>query len=97
MNRREVICSQQVHCLSCELSISRTGKDCRELTEQEIKRFGGKEMYIDGQWYEEPEINAYVKGLKTRIKTLEFEKKQLQEQNNRLRETIARNCEEEYE
>lgn len=54
-------------------------------------------MYIDGQWYEEPEINAYVKGLKTRIKTLEFEKKQLQEQNNRLRETIARNCEEEYE
>ena len=90
MNRREVICSQQIHCLSCELSISRTGKDCRELTEQEIKRFGGKEMYIDGQWYEEPEINAYVKELKAEIKSLK-------DQVNRLRETIARNCEEEYE
>lgn len=97
MTTRECVCSQQVHCLSCELSISRTGKDCRELTEQEIKRFGGKEMYIDGQWYEEPEIKAYVKELKTRIKTLEFEKNQLQEQNNRLREAIARRSEEEYE
>lgn len=97
MTTRECVCSQQSGCLSCELSISRTGKDCRELTEQEIKRFGGKEMYIDGQWYEEPEIKAYVKELKTSIKTLEFEKNQLQEQNNRLREAIARNCEEEYE
>lgn len=36
--RREVICSQQLHCLSCPLTIARTGKDCRELTAQEIER-----------------------------------------------------------
>jgi hypothetical protein len=38
MNSRENICSQQVHCLSCPLSVSVTGKDCRELTAEEIKR-----------------------------------------------------------
>ena len=47
-------------------------------------------MYIEGKWYEEPEINAYVKELKAEIKSLK-------DQVNRLRETIARNCEEEYE
>ena len=35
---RENICSQQIHCLSCPLSPLRTGKDCRELTAQEIER-----------------------------------------------------------
>lgn len=35
--KREVICSQQLHCLSCPLSVMRTGKDCRELTAEEIK------------------------------------------------------------
>lgn len=35
---REQICSQQQHCLSCPLSVSRTSKDCRELTLQEIER-----------------------------------------------------------
>jgi len=34
---REVICSQQSHCLSCPLSVMRTGRDCRELTLQEIR------------------------------------------------------------
>lgn len=68
---REQICCQQSHCLSCHISVLRTGKDCRELTEQEIRRYGGKEMYIDGKWYEEPEINAYVRELKERIRTLE--------------------------
>lgn len=38
MIRREQICSQQLHCLSCPLSVSRAGRDCRELTLQEIKR-----------------------------------------------------------
>lgn len=33
--KREVICSQQAHCLSCPLSVA--GKDCRELTVEEIK------------------------------------------------------------
>lgn len=36
--KREVICSQQLHCLSCPLSVARTAKDCRELTAQEIER-----------------------------------------------------------
>lgn len=35
---REQICSQQSHCLSCPLSVARTGKDCRELTQQEIQK-----------------------------------------------------------
>ena len=35
-DKREVICSQQQHCLSCPLSIAVTGKDCRELTIAEI-------------------------------------------------------------
>lgn len=34
---REVICSQYPHCLSCPLSVMRTGKDCRELTPKEIR------------------------------------------------------------
>ena len=38
MTFREVICSQQLHCLSCPLSVAVTGKDCRELTAEEIKR-----------------------------------------------------------
>lgn len=33
---RENVCSQQMHCLSCPLSPLRTGKDCRELTAQEL-------------------------------------------------------------
>lgn len=36
--KREVICSQQLHCLSCPLSVARTGRDCRELTLEEIER-----------------------------------------------------------
>lgn len=35
---RKQICSQQIHCLSCPLSVARTGKDCRALTLEEIKR-----------------------------------------------------------
>jgi hypothetical protein len=38
MTRREVICSQQAHCLSCPLSVLRTGKDCHELSAEEIER-----------------------------------------------------------
>ena len=37
MTSREKVCSQQVHCLSCPLSVMRTGKDCRELSANEIK------------------------------------------------------------
>ena len=47
-------------------------------------------MYINGKWYSEPEIKAYVGELEAKIKSLE-------DQVNRLRETIARNSEEEYE
>lgn len=35
---RETICSQQLHCLSCPLSVIRTGKDCREISLQEIRK-----------------------------------------------------------
>ena len=38
MIRREQICSQQLHCLSCSLSVSRAGRDCRELTPKEIMK-----------------------------------------------------------
>ena len=40
---REVICSQQQHCLSCPLSVARTGKDCRALTIAEIENLIQKE------------------------------------------------------
>lgn len=30
MMNRETICAQQIHCLSCPLSVMRTGRDCRE-------------------------------------------------------------------
>lgn len=35
---REQICNQQIHCLSCPLSVVRTGKDCRTLSLEEIKK-----------------------------------------------------------
>ncbi|MBP5433744.1 hypothetical protein [Ruminococcus sp.] len=34
---REQVCSQQIHCLSCPISSSSTGKDCRELSSAEIE------------------------------------------------------------
>jgi len=33
---RESICKQQIHCLSCPLSVRITGKDCRTLTHKEV-------------------------------------------------------------
>lgn len=35
---REVICSQYPHCLSCPLSVAVKGKDCRELSPEEIRK-----------------------------------------------------------
>lgn len=115
MTSRDRICLQFSCCLSCPLSISLTGKDCRELTENEIQNIMSlfrelekipdtvtidkifeeylqkeNEMYINEKWYTEPEIKAYISELEAKIKRLE-------EQNNRLRETIARSSEEEYE
>jgi hypothetical protein len=53
MRSREQVCSQQVHCLSCPLSVRVTGKDCRELSLQEIRKImkdggvdGGYEFYL---------------------------------------------------
>lgn len=80
---REQVCSQVPHCLSCPLSVARTGKDCRELTYDEVQKYGGKKMYIDGKWYTEPELEAYVNELKARIKELE--------------EAMERSKEEEYD
>lgn len=115
MTSRESICLQMSHCLSCPLSVSLTGKDCRELTAKEIQNIISlfrelekipemvtidkifeeylqkeNEMYINGKWYEEPEINAYVNELKDKIKNLE-------EENAQLKKIIAKNSEEEYE
>lgn len=39
---REQICSQVSHCLSCPISIRITGKDCRNLSESEIKEYVNK-------------------------------------------------------
>ena len=36
MLSREQICSQQVHCLSCPLSVGVTGKQCDKLSQLEI-------------------------------------------------------------
>ena len=36
---REVICSQQICCLSCPIQKSITGKDCRELSDKEITAY----------------------------------------------------------
>lgn len=53
MPTRKQICSQQICCLSCPLSIMVTGKDCRELSLQEIRKImkeggvnGGYEFYL---------------------------------------------------
>ena len=115
MTSRDRICLRFSCCLSCPLSIGLTGKDCRELTENEIQNIMSlfrelekipdtvtidkifeeylqkeNEMYIGEKWYTEPEIKAYVSELEAKVKSLE-------DQVNRLRETIARNSEEEYE
>lgn len=42
MTFREIICSQTSHCLSCPISIRITGKDCRNLSESEIKEYVNK-------------------------------------------------------
>lgn len=39
MDLREVICSEQIHCLSCPISIAITGKDCHKLSDEEIKEY----------------------------------------------------------
>lgn len=38
MTNRESICKQQIHCLSCPLSVRITGKDCRALTHKELMK-----------------------------------------------------------
>lgn len=90
MISRENICSQHSHCLCCPLSVYITGKDCRELSYTELKRYGGYEMYIDGKWMEEPEINEYVGRLHMEIA-------ELQDEIKILREVLSRGVEEEYD
>ncbi len=36
MKKREQVCSQQVHCLSCPLAKFRTGKFCEELSQEQL-------------------------------------------------------------
>ena len=36
MKKREQVCSQQVHCLSCPLIKFRSGKNCEELSPEQI-------------------------------------------------------------
>lgn len=47
MSKREVICSKQIHCLSCPLSVQVTGKDCRQLTQREIDKILYREYIIN--------------------------------------------------
>lgn len=44
MTNRESICKQQIHCLSCPLSVRITGKDCRTLTQKELSQLKVKEF-----------------------------------------------------
>lgn len=37
MAKLKQICSQQIHCLSCPLSVKITGKECSKLTQKEIE------------------------------------------------------------
>lgn len=95
--KREVICSQQQHCLSCPLSVMRTGKDCRELTAQEIQRYKEEnDMYINEKWYTEPQIEAYVNELEKKVKERECEAdngaRQIalyEDENRQLKQIIA--------
>jgi hypothetical protein len=36
MKSREQVCSQQIHCLSCPLIKFRSGKNCEELTQEQV-------------------------------------------------------------
>ena len=47
-------------------------------------------MYINGKWYTETEVAAYVM-------KLEYEKAKLEEESARLREALNREREEEYD
>jgi len=47
MPNREQICSQQIHCLSCPLSVGVTGKQCDELSQAEINSIMEKERKYD--------------------------------------------------
>ena len=87
---RDKICSRQESCQSCPLSFKRTGNDCRRLTMEELRRYGGISMQINGKWYEPSELQAYVNELKSKIAELEDE-------NKILHETIARHQEDEYD
>lgn len=40
----------RIHCLSCPLSVTQTGKDCRELTLEEIKKEVKKYDNIQNVW-----------------------------------------------
>lgn len=72
--KREQLCSQQIHCLSCPISVLRTDRDCHEIKEDI--------MYIEGRWYTEPELAAYIKELKARISTLEEALERCKEEEN---------------
>lgn len=39
-------------------------------------------MYIEGRWYTEPELAAYIKELKARISTLEAALERCKEEEN---------------
>lgn len=47
MPSREQICSQQVHCLSCPLSVGVTGKQCDKLSQLEINEIMRRERNDD--------------------------------------------------
>lgn len=36
---RTQVCKEQIHCLSCPLSILKTGKDCEKLSQPEVNKY----------------------------------------------------------
>lgn len=69
MKNRDQICRQQIHCLSCPLSVSRTGKDCRELPSSFDKDTAIEDLYAAycEQKHENERLNAEIKRLREHI------------------------------
>lgn len=71
MPSRKQICSQQQHCLSCPLSVAVTGKDCRELTQQELIRIKEELKMTDTDMLYMASLQKRNEELEARIAELE--------------------------
>lgn len=53
---RAAVCSQQLHCLSCPLSPLCTGKDCWELTAEELAEIRKEQSHEGRAERNDPEL-----------------------------------------